>query len=318
MPTSAPPATSHPAEPATPRVLAVSIDGLTPEALRALGRRGAPAIWALIDAGASTLNARTEFEQTVTLPNHVGMVTGRRIDPQVGGHGVTWNEELPDRTVQSAAGGEVQSIFTAVHDSGGTTAVFAGKTKFRLFEASWPDAVDTTVITASMSRLGRQVARDVRAHAHTFTFLHLAAPDQVGHSLGWMSEPYLDAVVQADDVVGRLVELVRADPELSRDLSVVLTADHGGEGRVHADATDADDYTVPFVVVGPTVERGDLYALSPDLADPLTGRPTYAGPQPVRNCDLANVSTQLLGIDPVPGSTCNGYRGMPLEAVERP
>ncbi len=58
------------------RVVAVSVDGLTPEAIEVLGRRGAPAISFLLDRGAGTLDARTAVEQTVTLPNHVGMIPG--------------------------------------------------------------------------------------------------------------------------------------------------------------------------------------------------------------------------------------------------
>ena len=45
-----------------------------------LGAAGAPTFHRLLDEGAGTLNARTEYEQTVTLPNHTGMMTGRRID----------------------------------------------------------------------------------------------------------------------------------------------------------------------------------------------------------------------------------------------
>src|SRR5918998_4993950 len=60
-------------------VLAISIDGLNPAALRRLGRTGTPHIHELMRTGASTLNARTEHELTLTLPNHTGMVTGRRV-----------------------------------------------------------------------------------------------------------------------------------------------------------------------------------------------------------------------------------------------
>ena len=45
--------------------------------------------------GAFTLDARTEREQTRTLPNHTGMLTGRRIDARRGGHGVTYNPDRP-------------------------------------------------------------------------------------------------------------------------------------------------------------------------------------------------------------------------------
>ncbi|WP_148612004.1 alkaline phosphatase family protein [Nocardioides rubriscoriae] len=293
-------------------VVAISIDGLNPDALRTLGRDGAPAIWSLIDRGTATLDARAEVEQTVTLPNHVGMVTGRPIDPAAGGHGVTWNDDLPGRTVQQAAGEPVASVFDVVHDAGGSTAVFAGKTKFDLLEASWPDAIDTIDILDDLPQLTTDVTADLADQHRTFTFVHVAEPDLVGHVEGWLSPAYLDAVRRSDAFVGRLLEVVDATPQLRDHTVVVLTADHGGRGLDHGDPALADDYTIPFVVAGDGVPAGDLYDLSPGLRDPGTGRPSYAGPQPIRNCDLANVSLRALGLAEVPGSRCVGARSVPV------
>ena len=55
--------------------MAISLDGFNPQALRKLGRAGTPNLHKIIRQGASTLNARTEQEMTITLPNHTGMVT---------------------------------------------------------------------------------------------------------------------------------------------------------------------------------------------------------------------------------------------------
>jgi hypothetical protein len=56
------------------------------------------------------------------------------------------------------------------------------------------------------------------------------------------------------------------------------------------------------VVWGPGVTADDLYDLNPDYADPGRKRTTYAGAQPVRNGDVANLATDLLGLTKVPGS----------------
>ena len=84
----------------------------------------------------------------------------------------------------------------------------------------------------------------------------------------------------------------------------MLTADHGGPPgeKGHDDASDVENYRIPFVVWGRGIRPADLYELNPDYADPGTGRPAYGGPQPVRNGDLANLVTELLGLGPVPGS----------------
>ena len=52
------------------RVVVISVDGLNPDAITQLGATGTPTFHRLMSEGAWTFNARTEVEQTVTLPNH--------------------------------------------------------------------------------------------------------------------------------------------------------------------------------------------------------------------------------------------------------
>jgi hypothetical protein len=86
--------------------------------------------------GAYTLNARTVREQTATLPNHTAMLTGRRVDDKHGGHGYSDNVDNGS-TVHRAAGHYVASVFDVVHDNGDSTALYASKTKFKLYERTW-------------------------------------------------------------------------------------------------------------------------------------------------------------------------------------
>ena len=304
-PRTAAPAPSSPApETRPPRVrqrdvLAISVDGLAAAAVPEDGAFGR-----LLAEGAGTLNARTAVEQTVTLPNHTGMLTGRRIDADAGGHGVTWNDELPVRTVPGPDGSGVASVFDVVHDAGGTTALFAGKDKFATFERSWPDAVDRFEVDGDAAALVDDALADLTAERRRFTFLHLELPDVAGHATGWGSPAYDAAVATTDRLLGEVLATVDGDPRLRKRLVVVLTADHGGpDGEVqHDDAEDPQDYTVPFLVWGRGVRPGDLYDLNPDYADPGTAQPAYDDPRPVRNADLANLATDLLGLGPVPGS----------------
>ena len=296
------PTPERPPKPRQRDVLAISVDGLNTRALDGLGPDSA--FGRLFVEGAATLNARTEVEQTITLPNHAGMFTGRRIDADEGGHGVTWNDELPGRTVPGPDGQGVSSVFDVVHDAGGTTALFAGKDKFATFDRSWPEAIDEFDVDANADALVDEAISDLTTAQRRFTFLHLALPDVAGHASGWMSPTYLVAVADADRLLGELLDTVDATPRLSKRLVVVLTADHGGPPgeKDHSDAGDVEDYRIPFVLWGRGIRPADLYQLNPDYADPGTGQPAYGGPQPVRNGDLANLVTELLGLGPVPGS----------------
>lgn len=280
------------------RVLAISIDGFNPRALRTLGRERTPNLHRLLRQGAGTRNARTQVEQTVTLPNHTSMVTGRRIDADHNGHGVTWNEEIAGTTVQEAAGEEVTSVFEAVHDAGGGTALFATKEKFALFDRSWPDDIGKVRIDVNHDgAIVRAARRDLVNRTRSFTFLHLGLPDAVGHASGWMSNAYLDAIERVDGLVGKLLRTIDDNASLSSAV-VVLTADHGGVPGTtsHGDPTRLANYRVPFVIWGAGVDRGDLYEMNPTYADPGRRRVRFSGEQPVRNGDLANLSLDLLGL----------------------
>ncbi len=278
------------------RVVVVSIDGLGSASVTpAL----TPTLTRLLAEGAGTRNARTAVERTETLPNHTSMVTGRRIAAAAGGHGVTWNTDTDQRVPRG-----VSSVFEVIAEHGGSAAVVVGKGKFDLWPQSWPDGVDRFRLLPAPGAAVTAAVAEVGDRERDLTFLHLPGPDRAGHADGWGSPSYDAAVRRADASVSRLVTAIRADPDLADEIVLVVTADHGGEpGTVgHADPRDPDDYTIPFVVWGAGVASGDLYVLNPGYADPGTGRPSYDGAQPVRNGDVANLVTGLLGVPPVPGS----------------
>ncbi len=288
------------AQVAGPRVVAISVDGLNVDAIRELGAAGTPTLHRMLDEGAGTLNARTEVEQSVTLPNHTSMMTGRRITARYAGHGVTWDDDRPGTTVQRAAGHAVASVFTAVRSAGGDTALYSTKEKFALYERSWRRGIGTFVVRENQRRLVALARADLRDGAPTFTFLHVSLPDRAGHAHGGLSPEYLAAVQRTDRQLGTVLRAVEGE-----DVVVMLTADHGfaPDGRSHSVRTDPANYTIPFLVWGAGVAAGDLYDLNPGYRDPGTRRPSYAPDrQPVRNGDVANLATSLLGLDRVRGS----------------
>ena len=308
------------------QVIAISVDGLAVEAVRRLGAEGAPALHRMMTEGAGTLNARTAYEQTRTLPNHTGILTGRRVKSKRGHH-VTFNYDTGG-TVHRAAGHYVRSLFDVVHDRGHSTALLSGKDKFAYFDRSWgprfgaPDGVGADDGRDKIDRffyrertatlVGKILRRMERSAPWTATFLHIARPDVVGHARGYLSPAYFKAVRASDRQVGRLLDAVTADAELAAGTVVVLTADHGGDRDGHFDATRPAHYTVPFLVWGAGVTPGaDLYALNPERTDPGQGRPAYGDAPPIRNTDVASLVTTLLGLPKVKGGQLRGTT--PLE-----
>jgi hypothetical protein len=286
------------------RVVVISVDGLNPDAITQLGATGTPMFHRMMSEGAWTFNARTEVEQTVTLPNHTSMLTSRRIDKTRGGHGVTWDDDrLRPRTVQAAAGHPVASVFSRLEGAGLSTAMFATKTKFSLYQRSWP-AIDRSLILLDNRELRRQAGGDLSDTTRAFTFVHFSAPDLAGHASGWLSPAYLTAVRKTDRQIGRLFSVLFRDPEQRDHTLLIVTSDHGGQGTTHSDASAYADYRIPFLVMGGGVPAGvDLYSLNPTYADPGTTRPGYAAArQPIRNGDVGNLVLDVLGLPPIPHS----------------
>lgn len=293
-------------------MIAISVDGLNPTALRRLGT-AVPNYQRLIRQGASTLNARAAYELTDTLPNHTGMMTGRYIKG-ARGHRVTFNEDRRGSWLAKVAGRYVRSMFDVVHDRGMTTALYTSKSKFDFLDRSWNrvhgarDRVGTNngrdkislYLRTTPGALAKRVVADVVKTKRALTFWHISNPDSAGHAYGFMSARYLSAVRTSDAYLGRLLRALDARPAMKARTTIILTADHGGRGASHRDPTKLDNYRIPFVAWGRGVAAGtDLYRLNPQRRDPGTARSAYSGVQPVRNTDIANLAARLLGVPSV-------------------
>ena len=242
------------------------MDGLRSDALLYAGRNRLPGFERLL-AGASTLNARTDPNLTITLPNHMGMVTGRASGGP-GGHAWRTNslDDAP-RIVHVEAGRYVPSMFDVAHDHGLRTVLCATKEKFLVLDESWgpdhgaadatgaddgPDKIDTyTFVTHAKDQEEMDIMErelDVAGRAtdallaalaptapdadapRTLAMLHYRFLDTIGHDTGWNltpGSPYMNAVSGVDRELQRLFAAIDTAEHLRRT-AVILTSDHGG------------------------------------------------------------------------------------------
>jgi type I phosphodiesterase/nucleotide pyrophosphatase len=303
-------------------VLIISIDGLRSDALQAIDPELIPHFTRLL-GGAYTLNARTDPDFTVTLPNHTGMITGRTVNgPQ--GHAWTKNS-LPEELeidIESNLGTPLESIFHHAQADQVGTALFATKDKFGLWPRTWnqegqPPVIDTVAITHLDSNVvlpqildylvKRRIERDL-------VFVHFHNIDTSGHAHGWnltKDSEYVKTVIEVDGMLGELFATIDQTPELAASTSIILTADHGGGVPYKSHQSSRlqwINYVIPFIVWGSDGKaQGELYALNPlGRRDPSIGMPSYeAWPPPVRNLDAGNAALSLLGIKPLVGSNVN-------------
>ena len=293
-------------EPQGERVIHISVDGLRSDYVT---DEITPNIAALIDDGASTLNARTDPDETRTLPNHTSQFTGRFVGG-AGGHQTTFNND-PGNTIDDLVGFEIPSVFDVVDAAGGQTILYAGKEKFDYINRSFDDSIDIYVRDNPFNAVDAFIADVVASEDQiAYAFYHIRTPDEFGHVAGWGTAEYQAAVSQSDEIIGEIVDELGANGLLSTT-TIIVTSDHGGADNAlfHDSPDNPETYTIPFVVVGPGVQAGaDLYELNSAggmIADPGAAQVGRDGIQPVRGHDAANLGLDLLGLPALPAPATN-------------
>lgn len=253
--------------PAFQHVVIVSVDGLRPDAI---DRATTPRHAALIAQGTSARRAQT-IEKSLTLPSHASMISGVDVDR----HRLSWNSFLPMRGYIA-----VPTIFTAAAKHKLSTAMFVGKHKLR--HLAKPGTVDHFEVPRDPSCTGvaAAAAAHFTKHAPRLTLVHFADPDDAGHADGWSSDGYTRAVKMADRCLGTLVDAIDASPA-ARSTLLIVTADHGGEGRTHAQG-GVVARRIPWIVRGAGVPANETIA----------GR--------VSTFDTAATALDALGLPPLP------------------
>lgn len=254
-------------------VVIVSVDGLRPDAI---DRAEAPMLRALRRWGACAAQART-VDVSYTLPSHVSMLTGL----DVGRHGVTWNEYRPGAV-------EHETAFSIAHRAGRSTAMFFAKSRFHYLIR--PGSVDFVYGKApnggggedtSADGLAKAFADAWRRRGFALTFLHIGEVDGAGHKHGWMGPQYLAAVAVADRALGTVWGAIETSGR-EAVTALLVTADHGGNGKDHGDVSP-ETLSIPWICVAPGV------------------RPGLRIERPVRIVDTCPTALALLGIPPPEG-----------------
>ena len=223
--------------PAISRALIVSVDGLRPDVLL---RADAPTIRRLMKRGAFTMWARTTAV-AVTLPSHVSMLTG--VPP--GKHRVEWNT---DRKLSASDYSRWPTLFEISRKAGLTTAMATGKSKFSALAKpgtlDWSFVPTKSVVTDG--EVTEKAIEWIKNSAPQVFLVHLPDVDIAGHDEGWGSAGQLAAIAAADQCIDRLLEALESRGVLDSTV-VLITADHGGAGRLHG-ADDPRSRMIPWIV----------------------------------------------------------------------
>ena len=309
VPATAPPAIDH--------VVVVAVPGLTSTVVRGFGSKVSE-IGRLTANGASTTNARTATENTGPDANLMSLISGRRVFPKGGGHGVGSKQTLPT-TVHQSAGQYVSSIFDLAHNTSGRTTFVSSRKQTELVRRSWnkksggKDPYGKDDGTAKIDKF--KVARDdaavvgwwrekIARKASDLSVIELSGVAKAGQADGYTGPKYQKAVKSAFRRVAAIRRGIDKQAEMTGTTLLVVTGTGGAQRTKGSSNTWAESYRVPMWITGPGVSAAsDLYALNPAYVSPGKKQVPYSGDQPIRVGDLANLVVRTLGLPPVPGST---------------
>lgn len=240
-PTPTPP----PTPPPKPKVLIITVDGLRADAV---AKASAPNIRILAGRGSCTYQAQTTFPPH-TLPSHASLISG--YPPSV--HGMTWDDYRPEKgTIKTP------TVFSIAHNAGRRTVMIVGKQKLAHLNA--PGTIDVFCLESGGDKSVADRAIIEMAVGFDLMLAQFPDVDLTGHTSGWMSAPYLQKIAQADTVIGTVLAVL---PPFT---TVILTADHGGNGTNHG-KNIPEDMTIPWIAAGPTVNESCTLATRVNTMD---------------------------------------------------
>ncbi len=243
-------------EPRATHVVVIGVDGLSPQGIHLTDT---PNIDHLVKRGSYTWHARAVMP-TSSSPNWKSMISGAGPEQ----HGVTANSwQLDNYTIEPTArgaGGLFPTIFSVLRDQrpNANIALFHDwKGLARLIETEACDIVvnppgDKHTSEAAFATAAAAIEYIV-TNKPTFTFIHLDHVDHAGHQKTWLSEPYLFAVRETDQLLGQIVAAIDK-AGVSEDTLILLTADHGGLGTKHGGESMVE-LEIPWIIAGPGVKK---------------------------------------------------------------
>jgi predicted AlkP superfamily pyrophosphatase or phosphodiesterase len=228
-----------------PRVVLILVDGMRPDGLMMVDT---PSMDAIMKSGNFTLEAETTFP-TVTLPCHASLFLS--VPPER--HGILTNTWVPQVR-------PVPGLFDVLHQASKIAGSFYNWEQLR--DLSSPGSLAISMMLRNLENPNgnadwelTQTALDwLTTHNFDFAFIYLGKTDVAGHDHGWMSQPYLSAIQEADRCIGHIMAT------LPEDTHYFVMADHGGHERTHGTEL-VEDMRIPIMAKGPGIQhKPDLEA----------------------------------------------------------
>ena len=217
-----------------PKVLYIGVDGVRPDALK---KATTPNFDRLIREGVyfadtQILGERYQKNDTISGPGWSSILTGVWADK----HGVH------DNSFKGKNYQQYPHFFVRLKEAKpkATTASFVDWNPIDKYIVDGADFHKSYPASGAeaYARADKLILEDATKHISETvpdaTFVYFGQIDETGHKHGFHPTvgPYIDAIERVDSYVGRLLEVIDENRK-GNDWLVLVTTDHGGEGRGH-------------------------------------------------------------------------------------
>jgi predicted AlkP superfamily pyrophosphatase or phosphodiesterase len=312
-------------------VITISIDGLSPIAINKLDSKELPLLYKIRKKGLYTDHARTDNNSTVTLPNHLSMLTSKSVDI----HDITFNHDNLNSDIHSHNDKYITSLFDNLNNNSIPSYMYVGKNKFNYINKSYPNINyyydpsykvminDKTYLNDEVINRYRPIPivnkfmDDILNNKTGFFFLHFTGTDYIGHKEGWYSDMYYGSLKAIDKDIYNMMKLL---DKLNKKYVMIITSDHGGEYYNHNDPLSPLNYTIPFYVYRTDIDtsiykkyNNDLYLINRNRKQPSIDINPLLDDEsniPIRNGDVGNLVSNIFGLSIIENSNIGNNKAL--------
>lgn len=235
------------------RVLILGLDGFSTEGYKVAKH---PNIDKLVADGVLSLSTRPVMP-SITLPNWTSHFTSSGPEE----HGVTANnwtlEKHPLPAIAVDEQGYYPSIFKVLKDNVPhvkTAYYYNWKELINPINQKYLDEVAFEENDGYQVNYGKAFDFMLKNKKDpALIFLYSVHTDHAGHEFGWMSDPYIKAIEEADVAIGALLDKLKAEG-LYKDTHFLLITDHGGINKGHG-GVSMNEMQIPWAITGPQIRK---------------------------------------------------------------
>lgn len=239
-------------------VILIGIDGVSAEAFQYASH---PVMDDLIKKGVVSLKTRGVMP-TVSAPNWATILSGAGPEQ----HGVTSNNwSLLNQGFEPTIkdnDGYFTSVFSLIRKQmpKANTAMF--------YDWDWLGTyVNKKLISKEQYIQGYVMITSValnyiKKEKPVFTFIYYGEPDHVGHTKGFNTSDYYQAISDIDAEIGKIIAALQ-EAKMWQNTTLIITSDHGGVGYGHG-GESMIELEVPWIIAGPGIKKNMLLETNND------------------------------------------------------